>query len=805
MPKRQFILVAGVDWGDFVIDFGKICENRMRILSNMHAGHELVFTIFDFRTGLVKSYEVTGSGQAKAPLVRKKFKPVKPGEYSRPDDWVHYEVLFTGKAKGKMSITDVYAEVQRIGKENPGELFEMSWFYLTDGVSTIEQPLFIFTSQGNKLNKKGEKIRSPLDLDPKLDIDFVPPNMSAEQKTFFRAAFSEEGYIWLWNQWNYTRLFEYAPLRLVLSRYVDTKGSAFRDEDLIDFSDLPAGSFDLHYRTLFEDIYRTHFYDYPGRLFTQAPYKTFRKVLYEDIEDSYPFLFSKASGVPVYGISAFSSSVPDADGPLSLFSVKGFSAEYHAAFARHLGIPVDPEGRNYLFFSDKIVPPPDTSFEELKKIYDDAHPPAPVQPPPVPVPQFPLTLPGGRIRREGLQHILVAGFDFTFSGIDFLASCRDRVTLLAGQYIKSGETAQFHIFDFTGGTIIHIDSRALDRPVTETAGQALSKSDFKTETDLFGQKEFVFDGRKQAMTMLSVYSMIIETGAHAPGSLKELSFFCHTDEQGPLTLNYTDEFFFISLDEDLKSPTIDPDRILERELRRAGEKKFFDPSVKWDFSNFLLSSRREAESFRSAWHRAPDIRFWFYQASESVAMLIKAVVDGERKMKPGRGQSAGFISQEQALPGPPVENPFPVPGSLAGFKDNEVFNIVIELRHPDKRLRHLMKRITGKDQSPVKMKERLGHLVYVLGKIMRASYMAHLAKASGKTVHAGIPGLVTDFVVSRQEPFKQADVAAFRKYYAFFNTYFRIEADEIKGYYAAYTPERIWDDENFPGEEYREE
>ena len=242
-----------------------------------------------------------------------------------------------------MSITDVYAWVRVIGKEEPGTLQELS--FLTHG--WIGGPILVNSDDGS-----GTNARDPNDKDGRAEKDFEATNMDAAALKEFRDAFASDGFVWTWGC-----VFAASPHQ-VLARLV--KNSKYRKAKLGPIADTEKFKFE------FEQEHADKFFFIDPNFFPQADAsgkfqltfeRTFAEVkdfLRGRLSETYCQAAAIGSQVPCFGglpgtyadyekgVSMPVMVVPTRVPPYS----DNFTG-YIDFYTKYLGVSLDAEGRHY--------------------------------------------------------------------------------------------------------------------------------------------------------------------------------------------------------------------------------------------------------------------------------------------------------------------------------------------------------------------------------------------------------------------------------------------------------------------------
>ena len=190
---KSFILVAGVDYEFGARPFRQNCENRMEFLiqRNKEFKEDMVFKIFDFRTGQVSTTEVSFKNEK----MTRKVSILSPSPFDPISRRKNYKVKkrFNTSSGLEMSILDIYNAVQEIGADAPNTLSELSFF----SHAWMGGPILVNSFEDQAF--KNTPIRDPDDRDPRVHKDFEDPNMdSSTDLPNFKDAFAPDGIIWIW-------------------------------------------------------------------------------------------------------------------------------------------------------------------------------------------------------------------------------------------------------------------------------------------------------------------------------------------------------------------------------------------------------------------------------------------------------------------------------------------------------------------------------------------------------------------------------------------------------------------------------
>jgi hypothetical protein len=147
------------------------------------------FVLFDVKSGLVRTRIATPpkGGWAWKEIAR--FQPVGPANYRAGPGRPH---VFNNDQAGRMSITDVYEHVRKLGKAEPGSLAELS--FLSHG--WVGGPILVNSDESAAFRIRAD--RDPNDKYARMSKDFGAPTMDATALADFRAAFAADGLVWVW-------------------------------------------------------------------------------------------------------------------------------------------------------------------------------------------------------------------------------------------------------------------------------------------------------------------------------------------------------------------------------------------------------------------------------------------------------------------------------------------------------------------------------------------------------------------------------------------------------------------------------
>jgi hypothetical protein len=348
----QAIILAGFDYQGGGVDFAWIARNRRARL--IAAKPDITVTIMDVRAGTTSVSAVAPDAAGKpvrTVTTTTTHTAVSAANYS---SGLGHHTRFDTDPAGRMSITDLYAAVQAVGANaaTAGSLVEVSIF--SHG---FWQGALLVNSDDGRAGPE----RDPDDKDSRVGKDFKPPNMTAAQRTAFRAAFAGGGSWWNWGC-TFTESYRQVTHRFVHSPpYRTTPAGKLKDTDTIRF-DFP--------QSMADEIYAddTTFFPQTTRV-TAAGDTVFKDLVFDrtvkdvkdfflrGVRDCYHTAVAKAAGVPVHG--AFLGTYADYEAndkrtKLPLMAIPRNVTVYGTDFSRYLnmwvqvlGFVTDPEGHGY--------------------------------------------------------------------------------------------------------------------------------------------------------------------------------------------------------------------------------------------------------------------------------------------------------------------------------------------------------------------------------------------------------------------------------------------------------------------------
>lgn len=803
MATKQFMLIAGVDFIDFEIDFGALCKLRVNELIDLHKGTaELRFLIFDFQRGTVTTILVPAGIGVKTETIDQRFDPITINDY--PDFQKGSQGnLISADIKDKLSITDVYAEMIALGKASPGTLIE--WSLFSRGPGILAYSLGDDAVHGSKklFNKLPKGSRDPEDLDMYFGRDFAPPRMSEQDLTNLRNAFHQDGYGWMWSDdWNANVPDPVVDAILKTSEIYDP---ALPDEVFVKLEMDPDHNNPLSAIVLVENILPAA---EVKKMFSSTKGKTKQIIFNFEIPlgalrrnicglNNYKARsLAQSFGVKVYAVfDTFSVRYAPLNNELPTVSI--YSESTYSSLKKMLHMRDDLR-KGYFAHEPHlkrcITPVFDPAIFKNRKYAEDFKTPPAKKSTPLVLPALPKpTHPFFRLSEYSRHYVFVTGVDYLNRGIDYKKKALHRINLLLANDV-SRESCLFHILDFASGTVAYCEVEYTDGTKTVSDFEVSTfnrfarvrfsvddlikfdpvKNDtsmYTTETDGMGNtKTFLREQNASIMNMDFVYGRIIEVGKKAPGKLIEFSFFTDGDETGPKPVNQLtrDEIRTRGL-ANVKNRAITQDDFTAIEKKLANY-ICHDPEP--NFSVELFDDEN-TKLFNNAFHERAITWCWGYEIDPDLRKLMKAMLESKEY--------------------------------LAGnLKDDTL----ITLRNPTPRMRLFAQRVAGllskREVPPVKIEIPFGNLLYLFADIMKSSYMYAIAVFSQKEAYGPLPGIrilpeiENDFALFVADPLD-------KKISAFYKTHFGLDFDSEKRGYGRYVHNFPWDASNLAGIRIEEE
>ena len=795
MIRKRFLLVAGVDYDSFEIDFGALCKLRIEELISEHKGTaELHFLLYDFQRGTITTLIIPEFGPGKTESVDQRFNPITTKDYPgyKKGD---YNIL-RNNITGAMSITDIYAAIIQMGINTPGELIEWSLFYLSYTHLVHSFPDDAVQGSKKAFNKLPKGSRDPEYLDIDYSYDFGPPRMSKDELQNLRKAFNPNGYAWIWpGGYSKTKSND------ILIPFIQTPeihDPSLPDEIFVkvnlDRKLIDEFGFYLHIAGTIPDKELEKLFDKKFRLKSdsfEVPLGSIREYICNTM-DYHASTLAKSIRVKTYStFDPFFVSFSKSNDQLPV--VDTLDELTYSFLKKFLNIQDDKRKGYFAHFPERKkckVSNFDAAIFKNKKYADDVKklPPQKVVPRELtPLPK--LTHPFFRLNEYTRHYVFITGVDYVNKGIDFREKALHRINALL-KLNDHIDTTLFQILDFVSGKVIFCEviytdglkkiSGFDDSPHNHFAQVRFSVDDL-TKFDAVKNDDSMYESgvdgmgnplrhlrefNPRLMHMDFVYGRIIAIGDKAPGKLMELSFFTHGDESGPKTLNQLTREQIISAEQIKikKMASAEAEKAVDQLEKKLLSYVCHDPEP--NFKSKLFDDENR-DFFLQAFHANAFTWCWGYEQNNDLRKLMKAMME----------------SKEYAAP---------------GLTDDTI----LTLKNPTPRIRLFAQRVAGlvstKHSPPVKIKIPFGNLLYLFADIMKSSYMYHLAAFSGKSVIGPLPGInilsetESAFSLFTSDPLD-------KNFTAFYKAHFAIELDREKRGYAIYVNNFPWDASNLRG------
>ncbi|MFD6699389.1 MULTISPECIES: hypothetical protein [unclassified Microbacterium] len=144
------------------------------------------------------------------------------------------------------------------------------------------------------------------------------------------------------------------------------------------------------------------------------------------------------------------------------------------------------------------------------------------------------------------NHIIMAGVDWEFQGVDFQVLATNRRKYLTRQNTAKADL-RFLMMDVRAGQVTRVDVTYPGGVKTETSSVvatfgAVARSSIGTFTDSAGVSRTGFKpGQFSVMSITDLYAAVRDIGQNAPGTLQEVSFFGHGWMGGLILVNSFDD------------------------------------------------------------------------------------------------------------------------------------------------------------------------------------------------------------------------------------------------------------------------
>ncbi|MFD3521444.1 hypothetical protein [Streptomyces sp. NPDC058653] len=333
---KQFVLVAGYEKPPKQLPFRAYCENRVRqhLVANK-AKEDLVFQIFDVGKGevVIRRFTYPGGRQTETVAAVRSFERITRAHYDGN--------AFKDEQDGVMSVLEVYAAVQAIGRAAPGTLMELS--FLSHGYAG--GPVLVDSTDDGQVERAdsagvrqlildlGDR-RDPDDHDPRVK-DFREVNMRPAEFAAFRAAYHPDGFNWSWGC-----AFNHQVNEILhkMEHHPDYRSAGLPDTKILLFDNLTranVANLSLMLGTRFPDHRKV-----------ELPFGELKLFFRRHILDSYSHALAVASGRITFGGLIGTFSEPDG-APRPLMRVNGRFTRHFTFYRNYFGFGFDPERRGY--------------------------------------------------------------------------------------------------------------------------------------------------------------------------------------------------------------------------------------------------------------------------------------------------------------------------------------------------------------------------------------------------------------------------------------------------------------------------
>ncbi len=349
---KRFIYVAGIDYEFKGVDFRIFANNRMkRRINSNKAKDELAFTIFDVHRGEVYTNSVTypKGKKAEAPATTTPKAALTKANYDASrgaDGETHYR--FKDGQRDKMSIVDVYKEVQKIGSRDPGTLVELSffshaWYGGPILVNSYDDAIVTTTPPGSATpvaTPVPVNARDPDDMDPRGAKDFIAPTMTAVQLDNFQKAFGPNSFIWIWGCTFPRLVHEFLHKVEHHPKYKDT---GVGDDEVFNFKRLDSAMADYLEAFLSPALGGP----FPDKKNIDLKFKFIKYFFCLMTVSTYVHTIAVNSKVKAFGANVGTYADYDEGVSLPLMNVHSGFTRHFTFYKNYMGFAFDPEGRRY--------------------------------------------------------------------------------------------------------------------------------------------------------------------------------------------------------------------------------------------------------------------------------------------------------------------------------------------------------------------------------------------------------------------------------------------------------------------------
>ncbi|MBI3136548.1 MAG: hypothetical protein HYZ14_17870 [Bacteroidetes bacterium] len=705
-----------------------IVFQRERLLKEHLKVDDVQFTSFDLKNGKIVTEIFEKNGKLLSKNEEKKYK-----KYNKSEDFEKPEKIFNNVKL--INKTHVYNFIIELGKQNPGELYGLMIYgnYKRKYTKSPNEFAYLVRMYNVYWEPKDPAYdnRELLELYPD-DLSIV--KMGVDNQNFFKKAFNKEAK-------NQVLLSDDDFSNAVFSDYIGLlmndghrfKG-AYRDDTVFNLKKLNVHRGDL------PRYLKQNFPEYES---TAVTVEMLKRAFCTALKSQYEYALMKISGVTSYGnplgvswTDPFYSlwNMPHNYFKARLAEERGIFEQALKFYKVYFGIEDTDEDLLAIAYSPDFI----CDFVQLNKQE--------------------LELP--KIQKaEAVHYIFLAGIDYKNKQkpLEFSNCFNNRMD----EVIQAGPDENnfvFHCFDFLKGKKRTIEclrrpdgifeSKESEPDELDTFSAIQPSRDYKAFENELGESEnyFVNDkyylkkSERYLLTIQQFYTLILvrinaSIPVKYPGLIKEIAFFSHGDETGPVIYNSRSEEQKEN-EKDTPSETIPVDRLLDPHPSDWSLPRF-DPGDAADKNTGIL--RRVL---------TPDVEIVIYgcNSNRNYAKLIKAIVESD-------AYKLGNLSEDS----------------------------LITLKNPGRELKQFLKKHTSltKDEqsTPLKLKYRMGELLRFFRDLLKSSYMLAMAIATQKPVYGGLPGMNTYIIETDKDSAHINVESEFRKLFKFYERHFGFEND----------------------------
>jgi hypothetical protein len=352
-------------------------------------------------------------------------------------------------------------------------------------------------------------------------------------------------------------------------------------------------------------------------------------------------------------------------------------------------------------------------------------------------------------------HILVAGVDYEFSGVDFRIFCNNRMKRLVAAN-KKQEDLTFQLIDFRRGEVLTHEvsypagkKTETTKPLSPSPFKPISKANYAQVVSGTETHYHFKDGQTAILSILDIYKAVRAVGANAPNTLVELSFFSHAGMVGPILVNSFDDGQILTFQPPLAAPIPVP---LPPGARDPDD---MDPRAAKDFVPPTMDAPALA-NFQRAFHADGFIWIW----GCAFPLLVHEIL--------------------YKIEGNPAYKP-------SGLGDDVVFELkTLNAAQADLLERVLLPELGAPFPDKKQIRIQFKFLKHFFCKITTASYPHHLARAAKVKTFAGVMGTYSQY---DQGPLALMSVhKGFKRHLEFYKNYLGFDFDPENRGYGKYDP-----------------